>query len=111
MLDFLRLLLHSLAAPFHTQAQLEAEITMLRHQLSVLRRQAPSTPRLTSADRLLFVLAVPPVSVAAQRHHDRSAGHCAALASSGFWLYWRWKSRSRGGRPKVAIEIRSLIRG
>jgi hypothetical protein len=25
-------------------------------------------------------------------------------------LYWRWKSRSRGGRPKVAIEARSLIR-
>jgi hypothetical protein len=29
---------------------------------------------------------------------------------SGFRLYWRWKSRSLGGRPKVAIEIRSLIR-
>ena len=24
--------------------------------------------------------------------------------------YWRWKSRSRGGRPKVSIEFRSLIR-
>src|SRR5262249_10052704 len=24
--------------------------------------------------------------------------------------YWRWKSRSRGGRPKVSIEVRSLIR-
>jgi transposase InsO family protein len=29
---------------------------------------------------------------------------------SGFRLYWRWKSRSRGGRPKVPIENRSLIR-
>ena len=29
---------------------------------------------------------------------------------SGFRLYWRWKSRSRGGRPKVPIEVRSLIR-
>jgi hypothetical protein len=28
----------------------------------------------------------------------------------GFRLYWRWKSRSRGGRPKVPIEVRSLIR-
>jgi len=25
-------------------------------------------------------------------------------------LFWRWKSRSRGGRPKVALEIRQLIR-
>ena len=28
---------------------------LLRHQLSVLRRQAPLKPRLTAADRLLFV--------------------------------------------------------
>jgi hypothetical protein len=54
MLDFPRLFLHVLAAPFRTQAQLEAEITMLRHQLNVLRRQAPR-PWLTAADRLFFV--------------------------------------------------------
>ena len=41
MVDFLRLLIHALAASFRTQAQLEAEITMLRHQLNVLRRQTP----------------------------------------------------------------------
>ena len=29
---------------------------------------------------------------------------------AGFRAYWRWKSRSRGGRPKVAAEVRSLIR-
>jgi hypothetical protein len=28
----------------------------------------------------------------------------------GFRLYWRWKSRCRGGRPKVPMEIRHLIR-
>jgi transposase InsO family protein len=32
------------------------------------------------------------------------------MAPSGFRSYWRWKSRSCGGRPKVAAEIRSLIR-
>jgi putative transposase len=55
MLDFLRLFLHVLAAPLRTQAQLEAQVTLLRHQLNVLRRQAPSKPRLTAADRLLLV--------------------------------------------------------
>ena len=55
MLNFLKLFVHVLAAPFRTQAQLEAEITMLRHQLNVLQRQATSRPRLTVADRLLFV--------------------------------------------------------
>jgi len=28
----------------------------------------------------------------------------------GFRLYWRWKSRSRGGRPRIPAEIRRLIR-
>ncbi len=29
---------------------------------------------------------------------------------AGFRLYWRWKSRPRGGRPKIAPELRALIR-
>jgi hypothetical protein len=55
MIAFLSLFIHVLAPPFKTQARLEAEIIMLRHQLNVLRRRAPATPKLTVADRLLFV--------------------------------------------------------
>jgi hypothetical protein len=29
---------------------------------------------------------------------------------TGFRLYWRWKSPSRGGRPKISGETRRLIR-
>src|SRR5262249_28388938 len=28
----------------------------------------------------------------------------------GFTGYWRWKSRSPGGRPRIAREVRDLIR-
>jgi hypothetical protein len=28
----------------------------------------------------------------------------------GFRRYWRWKSRSLGGRPKVPVEVQRLIR-
>ena len=49
MIAFLSLFLHILVSPFKTQARLEAEILVLRHQLNVLRRQAPSKPRLTVA--------------------------------------------------------------
>jgi hypothetical protein len=28
----------------------------------------------------------------------------------GFAAYWRWKSRSPGGRPPIAKEVRDLIR-
>jgi hypothetical protein len=39
---------------------------------------------------------------AAQRH--------AAAHRSGFRRYWRWKSRSLGGRPQIAADLRALIR-
>jgi hypothetical protein len=29
---------------------------------------------------------------------------------AGFRHYWRWKSRSRGGRPRIDAELRALIR-
>ena len=55
MIAFLILFLHVLVSPFKTRARLEAEIIMLRHQLNVLRRRVHSKPRLTVADRLIFV--------------------------------------------------------
>jgi transposase InsO family protein len=42
------------------------------------------------------------------QHHKACNG--AAVASWGFRLYWRWKSRSLGGRPKLSRETRQLIR-
>jgi hypothetical protein len=32
------------------------------------------------------------------------------MASRRFRLYWRWKSKARGGRPTLPLEIRRLIR-
>jgi hypothetical protein len=29
---------------------------------------------------------------------------------AGFRRYWRWKSRNLGGRPKIAADLRALIR-
>ena len=55
MIAFLILLVHVLVSPFKTQARLEAEIVLLRHQLSVLRQRVPSRLRLTVADRPLLV--------------------------------------------------------
>lgn len=49
------LFLHVLVSPFKTQARLEAEIVLLRHQLNALRQRVPSKARLTAADLLLFV--------------------------------------------------------
>ena len=110
MISFLGLLLHVLASPFKSQARLEAEIVFLRHQLNLLRRRVPAKPRLTAADRLLFVWLyrlVPSLLSAAVIIQPDTI---VRWHRSGFRSYWRWKSRSSGGRPKVPLEVRSLIR-
>src|SRR5712664_1389939 len=110
MIAFLSLFLHVLISPFKTQAQLEAEIVMLRHQLNVLRRRVPSKPKLAVVDRLLFVWLYqlfPSVLSAISIIEPETVIRWHRM---GLRLYWRWKSRSRGGRPKVPMEIRRLIR-
>src|SRR6266853_6981226 len=110
MIAFLSLFLHILVSPFKTKARLEAEIWVLRHQLNVLRRQAPSKPRLTVADRVIFVWLYrlfPSVLSAVSVIEPATVIRWHRM---GFRLYWRWKSRSRGGRPQIPAEIRRRIR-
>ncbi len=110
MVAFLILFLHVLVSPFKTQAQLEAEIVLLRHQLGVLRQRVPSRPKLTLADRLLFVWLYrlfPSVLDAVTIVQPETV---IRWHRKGFRLYWRWKSRTRGGRPRIPGEIRRLIR-
>jgi transposase InsO family protein len=110
MSEFLSLFLHAMVSPFKTQARLEAEIVLLRHQLNVLRQRFPSKPKLSVADRLLFVWLYrlfPSVLAAITIVQPETI---VRWHRTGFRLYWRWKSRSHGGRPKVPLEIRYLIR-
>ena len=110
MIAFLILFLHILISPFRTRARLEAEIILLRHQLNVLRRRVPSNPKLAVTDRLLFVWLYrrfPSVLNAVTIIQPETI---IRWHRTGFRLYWRWKSRCRGGRPKVPVEIRRLIR-
>jgi transposase InsO family protein len=92
-----------------SRAALEAEIWMLRQQINVLRRAAPKKQTFSSIDRLIFVCL-----------YRLRPGVLDALAivkpetvvkwhRAGFRLYWRWKSKARGGRPTVPLEIRKLI--
>jgi hypothetical protein len=110
MIEFLSLVAHIVVSPFKTRARLEAEIIFLRHQLNVLRRRAPSKPRLTIADRMILVwlYRLFPSVLSAVTIIQPDA--IIRWHRPGLCHYWRWKSRSRGGRPKVPMEIRRLIR-
>ena len=80
----------------------------MRQQIAVLKRQRPRPP-LTRFDRFFWttlkqvwprwsdVLAIVKPEIVIGWHR------------AGFRLYWRWRSRRRGGRPKISAEIRNLI--
>src|SRR4029453_9363909 len=110
MTDGLKLIVALLASLFKSRAQLEAENLVLRQQIGVLPRRRPKRPALTNIDRLLFVWLYRwfPSTVDALviiRPETVIRWHRA-----GFRVYWRWRSRSCVGRPKISAELRALIR-
>jgi transposase InsO family protein len=93
-----------------SRASIQAENVALRHQLGVLRRKKPVRLHLTDWDRLAFVLLYrlfPSVleSIVIVKPETVVRWHRA-----GFKMFWRWKSRNIGGRPKIDLETRHLIR-
>jgi len=99
-----------LASPFKSRNRLEAENAALRHQLIVLRRKVRGRTRLTNNDLWLFIQlyrwfpSILPV-LTIIRPETLVRWHRA-----GFRSYWRWKSRSLGGRPQIESDLRVLIR-
>src|SRR5262252_1813133 len=110
MIGLFRFALCVLALPFRSKLRLEAENAALRHQLIVLRRRPRGRVRLTNLDRWFFIQlyrwfpAILPV-LTIIRPETLVRWH-----RSGFRCYWRWKSRPRGGRPRIETELRVLIR-
>jgi len=93
-----------------SRAALQAEILVLRHQLNVLRHKSPKRVAVGNIDRLLFVglyRFFPKVLDALEILKPETV---LRWHRAGFWAYWRWKSRSCGGRPKTPVDIRQLIR-
>ena len=101
---------HFVRSLFRSQTALEAEIVVLRQQLFVAKRRAPKRLVINGIDRMILVwlcrlrprlldsvVIVQPETVL--RWHR-----------AGFQAFWRWKSRSRGGRPHIGPELRLLIR-
>jgi transposase InsO family protein len=109
MIALLWLFLALLASPFKSKSRLEAENAALRHQLIILRRKVGGRVRLTNRDRLFFIQLYrwfPSVlkAITIVRPETLVRWHRA-----GFRRYWRWKSRSLGGRPKIDADLRALI--
>src|SRR5260370_34374236 len=98
-------------SPVKSKSRLEAENAALRHQLIVLQRRVRGRVHLTNGDRLFLVQLYrwfPSVlnAITVVRPETIVRWHRA-----GFRRYWRWKTRSVGGRPQIDAGLRALIRG
>ncbi len=110
MLDLCRLVVGIVTDLFRSRAALETELLVLRQQINVLRRAAPKRLFFGAIDRLILA--------AACRSFPKAYNALAIVRPdtvirwhrAGFRSYWRWKSRSRPGRPAVPLEPRRLIR-
>jgi transposase InsO family protein len=110
MIALLWLALAILISPFKSRGRLGAENVVLRHQVLVLRRQARGRIRLTNVDRLFLVRLYRWCPAILQAIAIVQPETIVRWHRAGFRCYWRWKSRSRGGRPQISAELRALIR-
>ncbi len=93
---------------FISRSDTALEVIALRQQIVVLKRKRPR-PTLNSGDRFFWTIL--------RRFWSRWADVLVIVKPdtvvgwhrAGFRLYWRWRSRPRGGRPKITDEIRGLI--
>jgi hypothetical protein len=85
------------------------EVLALRQQVAVLKRKR-FRPALNSFDRLFWTML---------RHLWSRWSDVLVIVKpetvigwhrNGFRLYWRWRSRKRGGRPQITEKIQGLIR-
>ena len=108
MVQFFLNILAALRVFVRSRGDTALEILALRQQLAVLKRQRPRPP-LNAGDRFFWttlrclwsrwaevLLIVKPATVVGWHR-------------AGFRLYWRWRSRPRGGRPRITPEVRDLI--
>ena len=104
MADMLKLIWWAVVGLFRSRASLEAENLTLRHQLNVLQRKSPKRLAFCNFDRLVFatLYRIAPRVVNALAIVEPET--VIRWHRAGFRLFWRWKSRRRGGRPKVSAR-------
>jgi len=94
---------------FKSRSRLEAENLFLRHRLNISLRRSSPRLRLRGSDRALLIWMTrlwPSLLGMAQVVQPETI---LRWHRAGFKAFWRWKSRSRAGRPKIDRCLRDLI--
>lgn len=91
-----------------SKSELIAENMMLRQQLIVLERQV-ARPQLRQRDRVVLVMLVSRIQAWRDALIIVKPDTLIRWHRRGFKLFWRWKSRTKQGRPPIAAETIALI--
>ena len=94
---------------FLSRQETALEILALRQQVAVLKRKRPR-PQLNPWDRLFWTTLRQVWSRWAEVLIIVKPETVVGWHRAGFRLFWRWRSRARGGRPKITAELRALVR-
>ncbi len=108
MIGLLCFVLAILSSPFKSRLRLEAENAALRHQLMVLRRRLQGRVQFTNHDRWFFIQLYRWFPLILSVLTIVQPATLGRWHRAGFRCYWRWKSRSSGGRPQIDTELRVL---
>ena len=107
----LPILITLLRSAFRSRAAVEIENLALRHQVNVLKRSVKHRPKLTPADRLMWLILSRVWSDWRSALAIVQPETVIAWHRKGFRLFWTWKvRRGQPGRPAVCREVRDLIR-
>jgi putative transposase len=109
VLQILFSFLVAIRVSFRSRSDTALEVLALRQQVAVLKRKRPR-PRLNSWDRLFWTILRGCWSCWTDVLVLVKPETVVGWHSAGFRLYWRWRSRPLGGRPKITGEIRVPIR-
>ena len=88
---------------------LAAESQLAVHKHRIQQRKEPK-PRFTQAFRLLWIVLSKLWRGWAKHVHLMQPATVVKWHRTSFRLYWRWKSRSRPGRPPISGDMMALIR-
>ena len=109
MREFLAALVWVLLSAVSRRSELVLENLALRHQLAVLQRAAPK-PKLKMADRLFWLALRTVFDEWREALFFVQPQTVLKWHRLGFRIFWRWKSKSRGGRPSTDRQLVGLIR-
>src|SRR3989475_7338741 len=111
MVGLIFLFLNLVSSLFKSKSRLEAENAALRQQLSVLQRKVRGRVQFTNSDRLFFIQLYRWFPAILKAMTIIRPETLVRWHRAGFRGYWRWKSRPRGGRPRIDTEPRVLVSG